>query len=352
MGKTNEGWNVVLEDFFIQDGFLNLLIRLSKENEANILRLFQVGPYLKDLKGSKLQCGNIRVVQRLINIEKVKQLAAKERRRVPFEDVVFRKDDQGRSVIDKVVALEVLDAFMFNELLEKVETIISKLRYNDIKIAEMVIDTSDDTLIVEELEVDIDDVIRVREIIRAGLSEYDDKDNDDFDQTRAGTKKEIIKQFGFGERSLDERVENEKLHLKNKKREKRQSLSWLVTRGVDYDWKKAEEQQKLEHLKKFKLGRTDVNGSIEFSADTNYRYRWRVLGSAEAGWKVKITEVSVKNDILELILIMTKDGKTETRVFQIDNTMILIKGNDAQKGKTKEVLNIKLKKSRFILVSN
>ena len=133
---------------------------------------------------------------------------------------------------------------------------------------------------------------------------------------------------------------------------KKQGLSWLVTRPVDYDWKEAEEQGELEHLKGLKLGKTFKRGKISFSPIFKYNYEWSIFGVNEQGWQVEITDVVVRKNTLELIVKLTKEDKVKSKVYEIGKKKKKIFGNGSEKGKTKEVLDIQLKKTRLILGSN
>ena len=62
LGFQDKGWEGVITESSVQNGYFQFTIKLSKENEEPIFRTFQIGPYTRQLPGHEKETGKSKTV--------------------------------------------------------------------------------------------------------------------------------------------------------------------------------------------------------------------------------------------------------------------------------------------------
>ncbi|MBI4972144.1 MAG: methyltransferase domain-containing protein [Candidatus Omnitrophica bacterium] len=97
-----------------------------------------------------------------------------------------------------------------------------------------------------------------------------------------------------------------------------QQLSKLIIQPEDYNWKA--NVGSLPDLTGLQLGETNVQGHISFSPATNRSFSWPVFGSRSngKGWKAVVLKSGVKGKYFQFIVELTQNGSSPIqRTFQI-----------------------------------
>ncbi len=110
-----------------------------------------------------------------------------------------------------------------------------------------------------------------------------------------------------------------------------------------FDFSAAAKENKLPQLKGRWLGKTDPQGQINLAPFGNYRFNWAVLGVGETGWKLEIIKSSFTDGLFQFTVQFRKKNKsTFYRTFQIGPETRAVPGSRRERGKTREVLMLKV----------
>ena len=119
------------------------------------------------------------------------------------------------------------------------------------------------------------------------------------------------------------------------------AISGLITRPQDYDWGSAVRDGRLPDLRGLRLGVTGTQGKISFHPVTNYLFQWHVLGFDEEGWEAVIVGSSVHNGHFQFLVKLTREGREPIhRIFQIGPYARIIYGQNRERRTKRHVLDI------------
>ncbi|NQT32510.1 MAG: HEAT repeat domain-containing protein, partial [Candidatus Omnitrophica bacterium] len=307
LGFYGEGWEGTIVQSGYYHGYHQFTVELVKDGEDPVVRVFQIGPRKKILRGNHREKGKTREVLQLIDVQALRQLS----------DVDGYYEKPGREILAELVAdTESFDSMLENKSLPDLRGVYLEKTNKAGRI---------DLPVKKNFPFPWSVLGRQGEGWHTFITDSSIKN---------GIYQITVRLVREGEESVERTFQIGPLKriLPGKHEEKgnnitvldiaedpgRKVLSRLIYEPVDYfKWKRSGKGHSLTGLR---LGKTDEQGVIKLVPKENYEFSWSILGFAERGWDAVVISDHLRDKVIEFTVKLTREGREPVyRTFQISH---------------------------------